>query len=139
VDDVNGLTLASNTGTTSTATTPTETTPAQTEEKDPRKTEAVATLQALIDAVRDNDEQVFCGLLSPRQAQRLVGGPGGDAAIAKCVEVARRVDLSKGVPEHIDVTGVRVTGNQASVRLTTGERFTLVRRRGRYVIDSGLG
>jgi hypothetical protein len=125
---------------TTTETTPTETTPTETEEEmDPRETEAIATLQALIDAVQENDEEVFCGLLSPRQAQKLVGGAGGNAAIARCVEVARQVDLSKGVPSRIEVTGVRVTGNQASVRLTTGERFTLVRRGGRFVIDCCLG
>ncbi|MEX2195537.1 MAG: FHA domain-containing protein [Thermoleophilaceae bacterium] len=125
---------------TPTETTPTPTpTPTETQEEDPRRTEAIATLQALITAVQDNDESVFCGLLSPRQAQRLVGGAGGDAAIARCVEVAADVDLGENVPDAIDVTGVRITGNQASVRLTTGERFTLVRRGGRYVIDSGLG
>lgn len=125
------------------ATTPTTpTTPEQTtteEPDDPREIEAIATLQALIDAIQEDDEQVFCGLLSPRQAQKLVGGAGGDAAIARCVQVAGRVDLSRGVPRRIRVTGVRVTGNQASVRLTTGERFTLVRRRGRFVVDCCLG
>ncbi|HWH43219.1 MAG TPA: hypothetical protein VNT32_00670, partial [Thermoleophilaceae bacterium] len=113
--------------------------PTTTEEEDPRRIEAIATLEALIQAVKDDDEKVFCGLLSPRQAQKLVGGAGGDAAIARCVEVAARVDLSKNVPDEVSVTGVRVSGNQASVRLTTGERFTLVRRGGRFVIDSGLG
>lgn len=113
--------------------------PTTTEEEDPRRIEAIATLEALIQAVKDDDEKVFCGLLSPRQAQKLVGGAGGDAAIARCVEIAARVDLSKNVPSEISITGVRVSGNQASVRLTTGERFTLVRRRGRFVIDSGLG
>jgi pSer/pThr/pTyr-binding forkhead associated (FHA) protein len=123
----------------------TETTPAPApepepeEEPDPRRAEAIATLEALVEAVQSNDEAVFCGLLSPRQAQRLVGGPGGDAAIARCVEVAADVDLSENVPSNIDVTGVRISGNQASVRLTTGERFTLVRRGGRYVINTGLG
>lgn len=148
IDDFSGeaFASASGTSTTPTDTTPTDTTPTETTpapSTDPvleqRKTEAVATLQALIDAVQKNDEKVFCGLLSPRQAQRLVGGPGGDAAIARCVQVAKNVDLSKNVPTSINVTGVRVSGIKASVRLTTGERFTLVRRGGRYVINSGLG
>lgn len=147
VDGVSGdVAQAQSTPTTTTPTTPTtpETTtpapePEPEPEPDPRETEAIATLQALIDAIKENDEKVFCGLLSPRQAQKLVGGPGGDAAIARCVQVAKNVDLGEGVPDEIDVTGVRVTGNKASVRLTTGERFTLVRRGGRYVINSGLG
>jgi hypothetical protein len=138
IDDLTGPAVE---GAMTSTDTGTETAPAPEPEPepDPRRAEAIATLEALVEAVQSNDEEVFCGLLSPRQAQRLVGGPGGDAAIARCVEVAADVDLSENVPSDIDVTGVRISGNQASVRLTTGERFTLVRRRGRYVINTGLG
>ena len=111
----------------------------ETQARSRREREAIATLEALIDAVHSNDEDVFCGLLSPGQAQRLVGGPGGDAAIARCADVARRVDLAENVPSDVSVVAVRASGDRASVRLTTGERFTLIRRRGRYVVSSGLG
>jgi hypothetical protein len=105
---------------------------------DPRQLEAVATLEALIKAVKRSDELAFCGLLSPRQAQKLVGGPGGDAAIARCVTILKGRDFSGSLPKTLHVSGVKITGNQASVRLTNGERFTLVKRRGRYVVNSGV-
>jgi hypothetical protein len=137
-----GGAMASTASTTTTQETTVEDTTAtedaSTEMTDPRQLEAVATLEALIKAVRKSDELVFCGLLSPRQAQKLVGGPGGDAAIARCVTVLKGKDFSGSLPRTLHVSGVKITGNQASVRLTNGERFTLVRRQGRYVVNSGV-
>ena len=112
--------------------------PAPDPEEQQRRDEARATVDALIEAIKTNDENVFCGLLSPRLAQKLVGGPGGDAAIARCVEVVKDVDLSEDIGD-ISVTGIRVSGNKASVRTTAGDRITLIRRGGRWVINSGLG
>jgi hypothetical protein len=137
-----GGAMASTANTTATQETTVEETTATedaTEEMDdPRQLEAIATLEALIKAVKKSDELVFCGLLSPRQAQKLVGGPGGDAAIAKCVQVLKGKDFSGNLPRSLHVSGVKISGNQASVRLTNGERFTLIKRQGRYVVNSGI-
>lgn len=113
-----------------------------TTENDPQaenKLEAEATLIAFIKAVRKSDEQVVCGLLTPRQAQRLVGGPGGDAAIVRCLEVLKGRDLSDIAKRGLAVSGVVIRGNQASVRLNDGTRVTLVKRDGQYRIDRGFG
>ena len=143
IDDLSGPAFVADTGGDETTPGETEPTPAPEEPaEDPaaqqRRLEARATVDALIEAIKTNDEQVFCGLLSPRLSQKLVGGPGGSAAIARCVEVVADVDLSEDIG-NIEVTGIRVSGSKASVRTTAGDRITLVRRGGRWVVNSGLG
>ena len=100
------------------------------------------TVDAFVTAVREEDPQVLCGLLTPRFAAELVGGGDPDTAIAQCVQVFRMADLSalKRDAAGLEVQDVTISGNTATAAVSGGETFSLVKQDGRWVIDQfGIG
>lgn len=108
--------------------------------EDPAAADRVAvqgTVDAFVTAVKEQDEEVLCGLLSPRLAAELVGGDDPNVVIAQCVEAFREADLSdlRREAERVKVEDVEVSGNTATVGVTGGETLSLEKQEGRWVID----
>ena len=117
----------------------TDTSGETTESPDSEEVAAQGAVDAFLEAVRKEDEAVLCGLLTERYAQQILR-ERSDFAIAECVEAFGRFDWSELQQEARGVTveDVSVSGDRAIAELSNGEKVTLVKQGGRFVID-GIG
>jgi len=89
---------------------------------------------AFLQAAKENDERVLCGLLSERFARRIVRVKSD--GIARCVSVLKGQDLSalrkrfKGAK----VEAVKVDGDRGKATLTSGVTMSLLKEGDRFVI-----
>lgn len=102
---------------------------------DQTEIEAQGTADAFLQAVRDKDKNVFCGILSERYAQELLNVQ--DTGVGSCVTEAT-IDWGRlqGLLASKSVEGVEIDGaGGASVSLSGGTTLRLTKDGERFVID----
>jgi hypothetical protein len=109
--------------------------------------QARAAVDAFLGAIRSNDAQTFCGLLSDRFARTVTGK--AQFAIAKCVTQVKKSGLGS-LEAKVGKASVRsvvptttkdkktraVTGRGAIISLSTGDVISVRKQGNRYVIEN---
>jgi hypothetical protein len=95
------------------------------------------TYDAFVAAANDEDETVFCGLMSDRYAAELIGQRGGSFPVAECVNRYKSFDFSRlqRAVRRVKPVEITVTGDTAQLKLSDGERVLFEKQKGRWVID----
>jgi hypothetical protein len=96
---------------------------------------ARAAVEAFIGAIKGDDAQAFCGLLSEKFARKVTGKK--EFGVAECVKQVEKSGLGS-LKAKVGSASVRsvVVGRGATVTLSTGDVIAVRKQGARYVIDA---
>jgi hypothetical protein len=94
---------------------------------------------AYMRAIRAGDARAFCGLITPRQALKVLGSnsAGSEEPLRECVSALSFYDWREDSKraKGVKTTGVQIRGETAIVELSSGKRAKLEQYEGRWVVD----
>lgn len=103
---------------------------------------ARSTVEAYYEAIDDADGHDLCGSISKRYAARLLNVRAGRASVADCVDATTNFNWSKArarAGKRPEVLRIAESGGKATVTVSTGQRVSVVREGGIWLVDTVRG
>jgi hypothetical protein len=96
-----------------------------------------STYDAFVTAANDEDETVFCGLMSNRYAAKLIHHTSARFPVAECLNRYKHFDFSRlqKALKQVKPGKISIAGDTATLQLSDGEHVAFKKQKGRWVID----